>query len=163
MPEESREEVIPGTVRITPEPSKAVFAIETALRLYETAKTDMENRRYDDAYAGSKNAIRMASAAIMYNDGYVANTMEGAYEYIEKNYGDKMVVGEWKDVEIKAPENKGIIETILEIIGIRRRKEGEEAERAEKALSVAKTFIESARVLLSAGSVVAWETTVRGE
>ncbi len=161
MPEESTE--IAGIVKTNPEPSKAMFAIEAASGLLETAKIGIVQKRYEDAYEDSRNAIRLASAAIMYNDGYVANTVNGAYDYMEQAHGKKSLVDEWKEVEIKSPQNKGIVQIILEFLRIRKSSEVNNETSARKALSVAETFVQSARSIVMMGGVPAWEITVMGK
>ena len=159
MPDEGKTGRIPGIIKINPEPSRAIFAVETAAHLIEAAKTELENRRYEEAYEDAKNAIRMASAAMMYNDGYVANNIEGAYEYMDKKYGEKVMVKEWKTVEVRSPENRGIIDRLLEMLRLKKRKEDEMEIDARKALHVAEVFVESGKALLSAGAVPVWERT----
>ena len=160
MPDESAVN-IPGVVKIKPEPSKAIFALETAFGLLEVAKGEMENKQHEDAYEDSKNAMRMASAAIMYNDGYFASTIDGTYEYVEKKYGESGLVKEWKIVEEKSPENRGFVNKLLEALGLRKRKDMETD--ARRAFSVAETFVQSAKALVMMGATPAWETTIREE
>ena len=121
MPDESAVN-IPGVVKIKPEPSKAIFALETAFGLLEVAKRDIKNRQYEDAYEDSKNAMRMASAAVMYNDGYFASTIDSTYEYVERKYGETRLVKEWKNIEEKSPENRGFVEKLLEALRLRKKK-----------------------------------------
>ncbi|NYZ77121.1 hypothetical protein H0O02_02280 [Candidatus Micrarchaeota archaeon] len=162
MPAESTEQTIIGTIRITPEPSQAVFALEAALNLLEAAKSEIGEKRYEDAYGDSKNAIMMAAAAIMYNDGYVANTPEGAYGFMEKKYGRAQLVREWKSVDMDSPENRGAIARIAEALGLGRKKEMEAELGARKALSLAEVFIESARTIVMSGMVPAWASARKG-
>lgn len=153
-------EEIAGIVKIKPEPSKAVFAVEAAADLVSAAKNEIGQKRYADAYDDARNAIRMASAGIMYNDGYVANTREGAYDYMERVQGDKTLADEWKSVEIMAPENKGIIDRLLEFLRLKKGAETNNELSARKALSVAETYVQSARTLVYMGGVPSWEKTV---
>jgi len=162
MPDESREG-IPGVVKIDPEPLKAILAVETAQNLLEVAKDEINERKYDDSYEDAKNAIRMASAAIMYADGYVAKTMEGAYEYFEKKRGDKELVKEWRDVEIKSPENRGFVDRLLEALRFKKKKESEEDTKARKALTLAENFVKSADIIIKSGAAPAWERTWKRE
>jgi len=155
------EETIVGAIRMTPEPSRAVFAVETATNFLETARAELKRGQYEDAYEDGKNAIRMAVAAMMYNDGYVAKTQEGAFEYIEKKHGKPELVEEWRRIEINAPSNRGVIEKIAQFFGFK--KPDEFKEEAIKTLLVAEIFVESAVALVLSGVSPTWETTEKTE
>ncbi len=155
------EETIVGAIRMTPEPSRAVFAVETATNFLETARTELERGLYEDAYEDAKNAIRMAVTAMMYNDGYVAKTIESAFEYIEKKHGKPELVREWRRIEINAPSNRGIIEKIVQFFGFK--KSEELKEEVIKTLSVAEIFVESATALVLSGVPPTWEITRKTE
>jgi len=157
MPEKS--EGIIGVVKIKPEPSKAIFAVEAASDLLEAARSEIRQKKFDEAYEDARNAIRLASAGIMYNEGYIASTSEGAYGYIERK-GDRRMAEEWKDVEMKAPQNRGLIDKILEFLRLKKGAETTNELGARKALAVAETFVKSARSLVFMGGVPGWEQTV---
>jgi len=160
MPEE--EEII-GIVKIKPEPSKAIFAVEAAADLVRAAKNEIDRKKYDDAYEDARNAIRMASAGMMYNEGYLASTQEGAYAYIEKKHGDKNMAEGWKKVEVRSPQNRGLIDKILEFLRLKKGAETIDELGARKALAVAEVYVQSARSLIFMGSVPGWERTVMKE
>lgn len=157
MPEEN----ISGVVKVKPEPSKAMFAIEAAADLVESARIGIRQNNFEQAYEDSKNAIRMASSAIMYNDGYIANSLDGAYDYMEKVQGKKELVEDWRNIEIKSPENTGFFDRILDFLRLKKKSYVNTEESARKALSVAEVFVQSARTIVMVGGTPSWERTVK--
>lgn len=163
MPPASMEHRVIGIVKISPEPTKAVIAIETASNMIEAAQSEIDNGKYEDAWEDAKNAIRMAAAAIMYDDGYITNTMEGALEYIGRKYERPKLVKEWKEIEIKSPANRGWIYIIGEIVGISKKQKGLDESEVRKALSVAETFIEIASAQILSSMTPVWNNTKNTE
>ena len=103
--------------------------------------------------------MRLASAAIMFMDGYVAQTLEEASGYIKKEHSE-IPADEWKEVEYKAPARKGFLEALLEAVGLRKHDEKSETMRA---VAIAKVFVSSAERIVAVGKKPLFERHLRFE
>lgn len=148
-----------GVIKVNPEPYKAMHAIETAKELLEAAEEKLDNGEYQDAYGNALDSMRMASSALMFMDGEIAQTLETAAEYIQKRY-EKIPVDGWKDAEYQDPMKKGLWDRILELLGMRRR---DDKAMATKVLGVAKIFISSVEEIIVGGKKPGFEMYYRYE
>lgn len=148
-----------GVIKVNPEPYKAMHAIETAKELLEAAEEKFDNGQYEDAYGNALNSMRMASSALMFMDGEIAQTLETAAEYIQKRY-EKVPVDGWKDAEYQDPMKKGPWQRLLELFGLRRK---DDKAMATKVLGVAKIFISSVEEIIVGGKKPGFEMYYRYE
>jgi len=160
-PETSPEEPV-DLLKINPEPSKAVYAAGMAKDFIESAKEKMDSGRYDDAMEDIKNAIRIASSAIMYNDGYVANTLDTTCYYLQNHYPEKFPVKEWKIIELGTKTGVRMVDAVMERLGFGKKQDAKKNE-AERALAIAEAFVQSVMVIVTEGERPAWEATTREE
>jgi len=148
-----------GVIKVNPEPYKAMHAIETAKELLEAADEKLDKGEYEDAYANALNSMRMASSALMFMDGEIAQTLETATEYIQKRYSKVPVEG-WKDAEYQDPMKKGLWERLLELFGFRRK---DDKALATKVVGIAKIFVSSVEEVVLGGKQPGFETYYRYE
>ncbi len=148
-----------GVIKVNPEPYKAMHAIETAKELLNSAEELLETGDYESAYGNALNAMRMASSALMFLDGQIAQTLETAVEYI-KNTHSKIPVDEWRDAEYQDPLKKGILNRLFEIFGIRK---SDDRARATKVVGVARVFILSIDEEIKGGKQPGFEVYHRYE
>ena len=149
-----------GVVKVNPEPYKAMQAIETAKELLGHAEEILEEGDYETAYGNALNSMRMASSALMFMDGQIAQTLEMATEYIRSKYS-RIPVDDWRAAEDKDPLKKGFVQWLLETLGIRK-KEDYKAVTA-KVVSAAKVFVLSVEQEVQGGKQPGFETFYRYE
>ncbi len=160
-PETSAEEPV-DLLKIDPEPSKAIYAVGVAEELIGSAREKADSGKYEDAMEDIKNAIRVASSALLYNDGYVANTLDTTCYYLQNHYPKKFPVKEWKIIEIGTKTGVKLVDTILEKLGFGKKQEARKRE-AERALAIAEVFVQSVKTIVMVGGTPAWEETKREE
>jgi len=133
-----------GIVKTKPEPQRAFESLDLSRELLKNAEKNFEDERYLDAYNDALGAIRMSAAALMFIDGRIAPTLEGAAEYIKEFYPD-LKAEEWRKIELNHPQNRGAVARILEIVGM---SSMDESVGAKNALLLAKNFVEMAEKII---------------
>jgi|GEM_PF-1765081 len=148
-----------GVIKVNPEPYKAMQAVETAKELLDAAEEKFEEGAYEDSYGNALNAMRMASSALMFMDGEIAQTLETAAEYIKKRYS-KVPVDGWKIAEYQDPMKKGLWQRLLELFRVRKK---DDKAMAIKVIGIAKTFISSVEEIILGGKKPGFEMYYRYE
>ncbi|MEM4166338.1 MAG: hypothetical protein QW153_03240 [Candidatus Bilamarchaeaceae archaeon] len=137
-------------VKTRPQPIKAIETAEMALELIKAAEEKIKNQNTEETYTTSLQAIRMAAASLMFMDGYIAPTLEGAVEYIKNNH-PRLNAEEWKIYEYNHPKNRSIVDAILEMLNIK--KKINEEEMLDKVFSLAKEFVNYAERATKYGKI----------
>jgi len=132
-----------GLERVGAEVGQAQFALVTAAELLVEAKEKADDLKFGEALMLSRDAIRMASSAILFKDGLVAADFDSSYSYLTATYGDKIPIAEWKAVE--SLSRSSIVDRISAALGLG--KKGPE-NNAKKAIESATRFIEAAGALV---------------
>ena len=132
--------------RKEPDRTRAVFAINAASHILDVAMDRFYYRDYPDAFQESKNAIRMASSALLFRDGCIASTLDATLMHMEENYLDRLPIEEWQSLESTLTgDGPGLLNLILRLTG-KDKKTG----RAEAgvALIVAERFLASTETIM---------------
>ena len=147
-PETSSEEPV-DLLRINPEPSKAIYAVEMAEEFLKTAKMKIGEGKKDAALDDVKNAIRMASSALLYYDGYVANSLDTTCYYLQNHYPKKFPTEEWRVIEVGTKTGVRIVDAIFEKFGLK--KEEPKVDEVGRAIAIATVFVQSVRSIVLMG------------
>ncbi|MBU0591812.1 hypothetical protein KKF81_00270 [Candidatus Micrarchaeota archaeon] len=141
MPEMAEESVL-EIVRMVPDMPSAVEAISSASEALNFAKEKFNQQNYGESIHESKSAIRLASAAVLFRDGYIASTLNATIRYLEEHYPDKFPNEDWKKLElIPDGEGPGLMNIIIRML-----KNSDNRKRdAEHAISVAEKFLSHLR------------------
>ncbi len=138
-------------VRFEPSKENSLFALAMAADLLVSAKERFEDQDFNGTLSDSKNSIRLAVSAVLYNDGYMAGSLETSIYYIEKNYAGMFPTSDWKVIEkISAEEKGGLFEAFSKALGIGKEKGsayGSLEVNAKRSLEVAENFILAVRHL----------------
>ncbi|MFH1221580.1 MAG: hypothetical protein V1492_00680 [Candidatus Micrarchaeota archaeon] len=148
-----------GVVRTHPEPYKAVYALETAKEFIKNAEEDMLRNDYNSAYGNSLHAMRMASSAVMFLDGYIAQTLDSATYYLKEKYV-QLPADEWRQIELDDPTKRGLADRFAEALG---RKKYDERQASARAVAVAREFVISVEKMVLMGSLAINEPYYRFE
>lgn len=122
--------------RVEPEAGRGVYALSVAMDILESARQKAADSRFDDAIVLCRDSMRMASSALLFEDGVVAGDLEASCDYISRKYGDSVPTGEWKAVESMALT--GPADRILAVFG---RSGGTAGQKAKAVLESAFRFI----------------------
>ena len=134
---------VSGPLRTQPDMASAVFALERASYMLESARERFGRRDYPGAFEESRNAIRMASSAMLFRDGYVSENLETTVSYLVQRYPGAFPVEEWQRLEdVPMEDTPGLYNMILGAMG-KIKKTGEQ--EAMEAMALADAFIGSAR------------------
>lgn len=126
-------------VKKTPDRLSAIYALSTASMLIEDAKDKYDRGNFVGTITSSRDAMRMASSALLFNDGYIAPTFEATVFYLSKKYPKRFPLEEWKAAE--SPSISGRLSSLLgSALSMQ--------EEASKALNSAEKFVAEARQLL---------------
>ena len=135
--------------RKNPDIPSAMFAIDAASAILNAAREKFSHKNYKEAFQESKDAIRMASSALLIRDGYVASTFEATIMYIADRYQDRLPVDEWQHLEsVLTGDGPGLLNLILRLTG-KNKKTGEE--EASQALTIAERFLVSVKAMVVLG------------
>src|SRR4030095_7106726 len=128
--------------RQKPDLASALYAMDLALEMLQSAKEKLSKEDYRGAFDASKNAVRLASSAVMFRDGYVSDNLESTAAYLLQKYPGDFPVEEWHKLEEMTIEGGyGLYYMIMKAMG--KVKKAGEAEAIE-AFEVANHFIQSA-------------------
>jgi len=132
--------------RRDPDPAGAMFALKMASEHLSSASILFSKKEFHGAFESSRNAIRLASSAVMVRDGYISGTLEGTVGYLLQRYPGAFPVERWEHVEsVRIDAGNGIYSMILGSLG-KLKKAGEQD--ASEALAIASSFLETARAEL---------------
>ncbi len=130
-------------IRREPDTASAILALQLAAESLGEARARFSRRDYTAALELSRNAMRLASSALLFRDGCVCPTLESASSYLAWRYPGSFPLDEWERLEsIPIEDSPGLYNMILSALG-KLKKAGEQ--EATDALSAASIFIESAR------------------
>jgi hypothetical protein len=131
------------SARREPDRASAMFALRVASEHLGSASEFFSKKKFHLAFETSRNAIRIASSALMLRDGYISDTFEGTAGYLLDRYPGTFPVHSWGKLEmIQTEASGGLYLMILSFLG-KLKKAGEQD--ARDALAAAKIFVGSAR------------------
>jgi uncharacterized protein (UPF0332 family) len=134
-------------VRITPDSGSAIFALGLASEAIERARERFFRGDYRRSLEESRNAMRLASSALLFRDGYVSDSLEATIYYMLQHYPGSFPLDSWVSIErIPTGETPGLYYMVLGALG-RLKKAGEE--EAKIGIAAAEMFLESARTEIS--------------
>ena len=134
----------PELIRIDPDVSSAVNAIQMASEMLNLANEKMGNKDFCGSFNEAKNAIRAAASAPLFRDGCVAQTFEATVSYLENAYPKRFPIKDWELIErTVSGEGTGLLNMIIRSLG----KDAGEKE-ARFALHTASEFLEKAKHLV---------------
>lgn len=132
--------------KIEPDKTSALFALDLASEALLSARERFFRGEYRVSLEESRNAMRLASSALMFRDGYVGGSLDAAVFYISRRYPGMFPVEAWESVErIPVEDTPGLYNMVLSALG-RLRKAGEK--EARDAIVIAEMFLESAKQVL---------------
>ncbi len=161
-PETSAEEPV-DLLKIKPEPSKAIYAVGAAEEFLESAKAKFKSGEREEALEDVKNAIRIASSAILYYDGYVAGTLDTTCYYLQNHYPKRFPTDEWRIIEIGTKTGVRLVDAVLEKLGLEKKKEEMKVDEVGRAIAIANVFVQSVKSIVMIGEKPAGESTVKEE
>jgi|GEM_PF-2893068 len=132
-----------GLQRIEPEAGRAIYALSVAMELLESAQQKAAESGFEDAIILSRDSMRLASSALLFEDGYVATSLDSSCGYLKRRYGDSIPIAEWVAVEGMASGRPA--DSILRIFS---RSKGSAEQDAKKALESAGKFIGAASAII---------------
>jgi hypothetical protein len=128
---------------IEAEPERAVYAISVANELLLSAQKKASKSSFEEAIIESRDSMRIASSAILFRDGYIANDLESSCIYLKKKYGDVVPVDEWRFVESMVQSSP--IDSLVSKLGFGKTNR---EDQAKKAINAADRFISASGILL---------------
>jgi hypothetical protein len=128
-----------------PDYASALIALNAASDLLESAREKLLHDDLPGALESSRDAIRMATSALLFRDGYVAASLEATADYLSKKYPGIFPLGEWDIVEVAASGRITLYKFLLSAMGKLKKSDRQEADRA---VETAETFIQTARMEL---------------
>lgn len=133
---------------VSPNHTSAMNALRLASGLLLIARESLANKDYPAALEQSRNAIRMASAAILFRDGHVSDSLDATASFLLRRYPGVFPIEEWLNLESLGGENSpGLYNMIMSAMG-KIKKTGEQ--EAREAVLVAESFATSAEMELKA-------------
>ena len=121
--------------------ASAVLALDLASSLLDIARERFLRGDYHGSLEQSRDAIRVASSAMLFKDGYISASFESTLNYFLKNYPGAFPLDEWRGLET-AYTQYGLFSMIMK--ALRKEKKAGEDE-ASAAIAAASAFINSAR------------------
>jgi hypothetical protein len=125
-----------------PDYASALIALNAASDLLESARERMGHEDPQGALENSRDAIRLASSAILFRDGYVAGSLEDTANYISKRYPGVFPLSDWDVIEVAASGHVSLYKLLLLAMGKIKKNDKDDA---SKAITTAEAFIASAR------------------
>lgn len=126
-----------------PDFASAVLALDLASSMLDEAKERFARGDFAGSMEESRNAVRVATSAILYKDGFVSDSFESTLNHLLKNYPGAFPLDEWRRMESNAPDRGyGLYHMMLQALKMAK-KADEDA--ASKAIATADMFINSAR------------------
>jgi len=121
--------------------ANAVLALDLASSLLDVARERFLQGDYHGSLEQSRDAIRVASSAILFKDGYVSASFESTLNYFLKNYPGAFPLDEWRELETAYTEY-GLFSMIMKALK-KEKKAGED--EANAAIAAASAFITCAK------------------
>jgi hypothetical protein len=136
-----------GFARISPDRASALVALYSASDLLTLAKERFSHRDFHGAVIESRNAIRLASSALLFSEGVVSGSLDATLAYLIEHHPGALPIDEWQRLE-ETPDadSPGLYNIILGAMG-KLKRTGEQ--EANEAIIVAEAFIASARAEIS--------------
>ncbi|MEW6721966.1 MAG: hypothetical protein AB1324_01755 [Candidatus Micrarchaeota archaeon] len=114
-----------------------------AMAMLDSARVRAGRQDYLSALADCKNAIRLASSALLRRDGCVCESLEETISYLAGRYPGSLPLNEWRGLEEALVEGgHGLYNMLMEAMG-KVKKAG--PEEAYGAIGIAEQFIARAR------------------
>lgn len=155
MPEaQEGEVVIDDLSRIEPSRENALFALTVAADLLISAREKLKSLDFYGAINDANGCMRMAASALLYNDGYVAGSLESTIYYIHKNYEGMFPIEDWKIAEkIGEGPRGGLVDALIK--KIKKEKSsgetfGDYESNAKTAVLTADKFVSTVRYIFEA-------------
>jgi len=127
---------------VSPDRASAQNALRLASDLLSISRERFAEGDYPGAFEQSRNAIRMASAALLFKEGYLSDSLDATTAFLLKRYPGVFPVQEWLGLESMPAEGApGLYNMILSAMG-KIKKTG--AQEAKEAILVAESFFMSA-------------------
>ncbi len=131
-------------VRIEPDLAGAVLAVHLASQMLDKARENLSRKDYLGALEESRNAMRIASSALMLRDGNMAGSLEATMAYLSSSYPGRFPLRSWYVAETAmVSKGGGLYGTFLGVIG-RAAKSLEQ--EANDAINAADLFLDSVRM-----------------
>lgn len=145
---EETTESIEGLVKQVPDAFVGTYTLTLAENILYEAKQSFDDKTYDEALIKARNCIRITASAVLFKDGYVAQTLDASCSYLEKTYPGRFPVTDWKDMEdLPLSQENRIVDGFLKVIGALKDKEAKDKEKVNMALNLATDFVERAKNL----------------
>ncbi len=133
--------------RISPNRAGALIALQSASDLLLLAREHFSHRDFRGALQESRNAIRLASSAVLFSDGVVSGNLESTLAYLSERHPGALPTEEWHRLE-EAPDedSPGLYGMLMAAMG-KLKKTGRQ--EAKDAITLAESFIMSAGAEMS--------------
>ncbi len=129
-------------VKTAPDNERARYSLDMADGFLFSAKEKLSNKDYGSSIEDARNAICLASAAIMFKDGYISSTFEGTLSYLSQHYPGKLPLDEWNKVEFTIISRGGVYDLLNTIVKKTRE------QQSKKAFETASIFVNVTRQIL---------------
>lgn len=141
-------------VHTEPSRENALFALAVAADFLASAREKFEARNHEGALSDCKSCMRMAASALLYEDGYIAGSLETTIYYLEKRYAGMFPLEDWRIVERINPDRRGgLTEMLAKGLGLKKgvgETFGTPEDNAKVALGVSEKFFMSVRFIFEA-------------
>ncbi len=122
--------------------ASAVHAMSFAADMLEAAKERLSAGDLQGALDNSRDAIRIASSAVLFRDGYITDDFDKTIRYFSRRYDSMFPLRDWERVEMTYLGSGGLYNMILKAAGARLKSD---EDKAREAVLVAERFIETTR------------------
>lgn len=127
-------------VKKTPDRLSAIHAVSVASNLVREARENYRRGDFMEAISTSKNAMRIASSAVLFRDGYISSTFEDTVLYLSRKYPGRFPLEKWKETE--SPSIAGRFKSIIGGRKLLEKEAGEAVETADKFVNQARVFLD---------------------
>ncbi|MFH0884378.1 MAG: hypothetical protein V1861_01570 [Candidatus Micrarchaeota archaeon] len=142
-----REGAFSEIARGSPDRASALVALHTASDLLLLAREHYSHGNFREAAIESRNAIRLASSALLFSDGVVSASLDSTLTYLFERHPGALPLDDWQRLE-ETPDadSPGLYILLLAAMG-KLKRTGEQD--AKEAIIVAEAFIASAMAEMS--------------
>ncbi|NYZ73968.1 hypothetical protein H0O00_02410 [Candidatus Micrarchaeota archaeon] len=131
-------------VSIEPDLAGAVFAVHLASQMLDKAREDFSRKDYSGALEESRNAMRMASSAIMLKNGHLTGSLDSTIAYLSSSYPGRFPLRSWYVAETTTiAKGGGLYGALIKAIGRTTRNLEQEA---SDAINAADRFLDAIRM-----------------
>lgn len=135
-----------GLVASQPDSVGAMLALLAASDMLESAGLRLGNGDYEAALIDARDSMRLASSAVLLQDGYVATTLEATVSYLEWRYAGLLPLGPWLQMETAFPgRSAGLMSRLASLLGKNKKPD---KDNTGQVLATAGSFISSVRAIL---------------